>query len=368
MIAGVAAQGSQADVQVALPQAFPVRFFVVGDWGRASDSHPNGYNQTRVAQMMTKKANSAYGKPHFVLSTGDNFYGFGLRNLSDPWFTQKFTNIYKGPGLQVPWFSVLGSEFELQCAPLSLKRTRTLLHHDYSETSYCTPDEITSPLYQLDPALRKRDWRWHAFRNRKLSLAGGQVDLFFWDTTPSSLYNFYICSGGFKGGIRTQSWPNNVVWLQNQLAASKASWKLIVAHHPPRSSGRHGGSSEVKYAVESLIRKYRAQVYFAGHDHDLEHLHYNSSSFYKPNYHTIVSGGGSRRYTEGFGYDDGVPSDYYPTDPSSVWGALTDGYVAVTLKAQEMVVQFYSTDFKNGTTAVHVARIPRLLKPGPDLD
>ena len=31
-----------------------------------------------------------------------------------------------------------------------------------------------------------------------------QVDLFFWDTTPSSLYNFYICSGGFKGGIRTQ--------------------------------------------------------------------------------------------------------------------------------------------------------------------
>ena len=38
MIAGVAAQGSQAGVQVALPQAFPVRFFVVGDWGRASDS------------------------------------------------------------------------------------------------------------------------------------------------------------------------------------------------------------------------------------------------------------------------------------------------------------------------------------------
>ena len=106
-------------------------------------------------------------------------------------------------------------------------------------------------------------------------------------------YNYYTCSGGFKGGIRTQvgrkagaggrqrvalrrclreqlpglppagqppavhpagqrlcqpgrmdgispplqSWPNNVVWLQNQLAASKASWKLIVAHHPPRSSG-----------------------------------------------------------------------------------------------------------------------------------
>ena len=150
----------------------------------------------------------------------------------------------------------------------------------------------------------------------------------------------------------------------------------------------------------------------AGHDHNLEHLHYCDSSFYEPNYHIIVSGeavvflfssqllptlgmwpeapclwvsawhhpnatclpascaagGGSRRYTKGFGTSNGKPSDYYPTDPSSVWGALTDGFVAVTLKAQEMVVQFYSTDFKNGTTAVHVARIPRLLKPGPDLD
>ena len=81
-----------------------------------------------------------------------------------------------------------------------------------------------------------------------------------------------------------------------------------------------------------------------------------------------TAGGGSRRYTEGFGYDDGVPSDDYPTDPYSVWGALTDGFVAVTLKAQEMVAQFYSTDYKNGTMAVHVARIPHLLKPGPDLD
>ena len=55
-------------------------------------------------------------------------------------------------------------------------------HHHHSSTTTTTnahlpipPPPCSSPLYQLDPALRKRDWRWHAFRNRKLSLAGGKV-------------------------------------------------------------------------------------------------------------------------------------------------------------------------------------------------
>ena len=50
------------------------------------------------------------------------------------------------------------------------------LTHSMRSTTLCPPHPpCSSPLYQLDPALRKRDWRWHAFRNRKLSLAGGQV-------------------------------------------------------------------------------------------------------------------------------------------------------------------------------------------------
>ena len=31
-----------------------------------------------------------------------------------------------------------------------------------------------------------------------------QVDFFFWDTTPSDVYSFYSCWGGFKGGVRSQ--------------------------------------------------------------------------------------------------------------------------------------------------------------------
>lgn len=37
---------------------------------------------------------------------------------------------------------------------------------------------------QLDRRLTDRDWRWHLERSYTLSLANGQVDMFFIDTSP----------------------------------------------------------------------------------------------------------------------------------------------------------------------------------------
>jgi hypothetical protein len=37
---------------------------------------------------------------------------------------------------------------------------------------------------QLDQRLAARDWRWHCERSYMLSLADGQVELFFIDTSP----------------------------------------------------------------------------------------------------------------------------------------------------------------------------------------
>lgn len=62
---------------------------------------------------------------------------------------------------------------------------------------------------------------------------------------------------------------------------------------------------------------------------------------------------------------NGVPSDDYPTSSYSVWGALTDGFVACTLTRDELAVEFYSLDHAAGEAPVHVARIPRVLPPAP---
>ena len=41
----------------------------------------------------------------FVISTGDNFYEDGLRDVEDPAFEDSFTNIYTSQSLNKKWYS-----------------------------------------------------------------------------------------------------------------------------------------------------------------------------------------------------------------------------------------------------------------------
>lgn len=84
------------------------RFLVLGDWGREGD-----YNQTVVADAMARKA--AVMRPDFVVSTGDNFYEWGLTSVDDPAFDISFRDIYNHTELQLPWHVVLGNHGE-HCA------------------------------------------------------------------------------------------------------------------------------------------------------------------------------------------------------------------------------------------------------------
>ena len=81
------------------------RFLVLGDWGREGD-----YNQTVVADAMARRAASL--RPDFVVSTGDNFYEWGLVSVDDPAFDRSFKDIYTQKELQVPWHVVLGNHGE----------------------------------------------------------------------------------------------------------------------------------------------------------------------------------------------------------------------------------------------------------------
>ncbi|KAI7838362.1 hypothetical protein COHA_007819 [Chlorella ohadii] len=187
--------------------------------------------------------------PRFVISTG--FYSFGLTGANDPNFRTKFINI--------PWHSVLGN-------------------HDYGHTSNCQPGQITTPLAQLDPAIR-------------------------------------------------QDWVNNQVWLRDTLNRSTADWKLIVGHHPPHSSGRYApGVLEVQLAVQRLIKRSGAQVYFAG--------------------------GGARRSTAGFG---STPTN--PTSRFSKWGRMTEGFALVKVTLQELRVEYFHLDYRDGLSPAYTAYV-----------
>eukprot|EP00798_Chlamydomonas_sp_ICE-L_P009447 gene9447-8904_t len=60
-------------------------FFVVGDWGREGNA-----SQLLAAKMMTDIA--ATHPPDFIISTGDNFYDYGLTGPNDPQLQSRLDN------------------------------------------------------------------------------------------------------------------------------------------------------------------------------------------------------------------------------------------------------------------------------------
>ena len=64
---------------------------------------------------------------------------------------------------------------------------------------------------------------------------------------------------------------SQLVWLEQQLQASRALWKIAFFHHPLYSSGeRHGSEKDLRRLLEPLLIRYGVQVVFSGHDHVYE--------------------------------------------------------------------------------------------------
>ncbi|MDC0714968.1 metallophosphoesterase [Stigmatella sp. ncwal1] len=59
-------------------------------------------------------------------------------------------------------------------------------------------------------------------------------------------------------------------WLEQDLAASKAPWKIAFFHHPPWSSGDHGSQLLMRREFSPLFEKYGVDLVLTGHDHHYE--------------------------------------------------------------------------------------------------
>jgi calcineurin-like phosphoesterase family protein len=65
--------------------------------------------------------------------------------------------------------------------------------------------------------------------------------------------------------------PEQLGWLQKELASAREAWKIPYFHHPLYSSGkRHGSHSDLRFSLEPMFLKNGVSVVFAGHDHFYE--------------------------------------------------------------------------------------------------
>lgn len=56
------------------------------------------------------------------------------------------------------------------------------------------------------------------------------------------------------GGLTSQDWRAQLRDIKRKLHASKAAWKIVIGHHPPRSNGRHGNTVELLENLEPILQ------------------------------------------------------------------------------------------------------------------
>lgn len=239
VLGGLVGAAVLASFPLRAQSAGAINFLGVGDWGRQGNSH-----QREVAIQMGKTA--AAQKSQCVFSVGDNFYEDGVASVIDPQWRSSFEDIYTAPALQIPWYVALGN-------------------HDYRGT----------PQAQVEYSHKSSRWR---MPNRYFKVGGAEfgaphLDLFFIDTSP--LVHKYRdgVEGVIAANVGTQDVEAQTRWLDRELGASSATWKLVIGHHTLRSGGSaHGETPEVVALIEPLLKKHRVQAYINGHDHDLQHI------------------------------------------------------------------------------------------------
>ena len=258
-------------------------FLAVGDWGRGSSP-----SQRRVADAMA--AWTAARPARFVISTGDNFYGYGVSSVTDPAWKASYEDVYAAQGLQVPWYVALGN-------------------HDYRGNVEA----------QIDYSATSARWRMPArsYTATERLGDGSRLQLFVLDTTPfletyRSFFSLTKVAGQDPAAQRA--------WLEKELAASTAEWKIVIGHHPIRSCGPHGDSAELVRDLVPLLDRSRVPLYLNGHDHGLQDLVVNGR-------HYVTSGAGS-------------DVTRVSPDPRARYAEAVNGFVAVTVAPESLTIRF----------------------------
>ncbi len=228
-----------------------INFLVIGDWGRGGEFH-----QKDVADKMGEEATKNHAI--FILSMGDNFYPDGVISTADPQWNKSFEDIYTAYSLNVPWYTAFGN-------------------HDYRGSIQA----------QLDYSKVSRRWRtkerYYSFE-RAIPNSTEKAIFIVIDTNPfdGSL------DRSSHSDLSKQNGTLQLAWLDSTLANTTATWKIVIGHHPLYTTGvRRGKMTDVRNSILPIFEKHKVDIYFAGHEHDLQHQKPKGFTHY------FVSGAGS---------------------------------------------------------------------------
>jgi 3',5'-cyclic AMP phosphodiesterase CpdA len=246
------------------PPEQAVRVLAFGDFGDGSEA------QRRVAAAMLQ-----YHQQHpfnLAVTLGDNFYPAGMESPADPRWQREWSALYDP--LKIPFYATLGN-------------------HDWNQPN--------SPAAEILFTRESASWRMPA---AYYTFTAGPVQFFALDTD-----------------IVSQA---QLLWLTAELERSQAAWKIVYGHHPIYSEGQHEDNN-VKIEQLLPVLRSRADVYLAGHDHDMQHL--------KPEgrLHFFIAGSGGKLRT-------------IEPGPRSLFAKSANGFAVLEADARTLTVTFVETD------------------------
>jgi Calcineurin-like phosphoesterase len=80
-------------------------------------------------------------------------------------------------------------------------------------------------------------------------------------------------------------------WLDRELGASKAKWKIVYGHHNIYSDGQYGINEVMKRDVTPILKKHQVKLWINGHDHN-----YQRSQPIDGTTYLVCGGGGASLY------------------------------------------------------------------------
>jgi tartrate-resistant acid phosphatase type 5 len=237
---------------------------MIGDWGY--DTTDTG--QRAVALGMRRYAQEQHVRTQALLMLGDNWYGaLNGGAHSTRWQTQ-FEQMYPVDSFDCPAYAVLGN-------------------HDYQHWPESKVDG------ELEYARSgKTRWtmpgRWYRFEfpveKPLITFLALDSNMPFPDGQATHDVNFTLTP---------EQQTEQLAWLESELKRMRATpFLAVIAHHPVYSDGPHGDHPVLIRDWDPLFRKYKVDLYLAGHDHDLQHLEFDGhpTSFF------LSGGGGADLY------------------------------------------------------------------------
>lgn len=232
-------------------QTSTLNFLYVSDFGGKA-----GKEQKSVASAMGKEALKINAK--FVVTGGDNYHDNGIASENDIRWKTEFEDVYNSTSLQIPWYASLGNHDYLGNAEAEVKHTALSVR-------WKLPSRYYSQIEQIDSIN---------------SILIVHID------TPPFLIRYQ--KENEKYHVAEQNTKLQMKWLDSVLSNTKATWKVVVGHHPIYSAApKHGDTNELIENILPILIKNNVKVYFCGHDHILQDIHTENIEF-------LVAGGGAK--------------------------------------------------------------------------